>query len=525
MNNSPMETEVLIVGAGPTGLMAANQLMRFGVDFILIDSKSGPTRESRAILVTARSLETYKQLGIAQHAIDHGVAIKTFNLFYDGKLKAEVKIGELGKGLSDYGYMLAFEQSKNEELLADRIKESGKTIHWNHEFVELKEYEKGIDAIVKNGVGNFNIKAKYMIACDGARSPVRHQLNFSFKGGTYEHKFFVADSVIKWDLAYNKLIVAPGKKNFCAFMPMQGERKYRILGTMPKEFSDKENITFEEIQEVVLNTMKNNIEIESTDWFSTYKLHHRSVDRFSQGKVHLAGDSAHIHSPAGGQGMNTGLQDASNLCWKLAMVLKYYRDEKLLDTYNEERLPFAKLLLKFTDRGFNMMTNSNPGVRFFRKYIAMNIANIFLEIPSIKKMTFRTLSQIGYSYKESSLSETNSKQGLAFKSGDRLPYVSIHGNAETIHDLVKKACFHLLHVSNEKLSAEINTDCKANFPFPLNIVECKLTEAWNKIGVKSEIFILVRPDNYICFIFDNYNKILLQDYLNKNYPESDVVVL
>ncbi len=317
-----LTTEVLIIGAGPTGLMAANQLMRFGIDFIIVDKKSGPTKESRAIAVTARSLEIYQQMGLVQQAIQGGKKIEYFNLFVDGKRKAEVKIGEIGKGLSEFSFMLAFEQSKNEELLSNNLVANGKAIYWDHEFVKHAEDSHGIKAVVSSQNETIAIAAQYLIACDGAGSAVRIQSGFGFKGGTYEHKFFVADALMKWDLGFDKLIISPGDQNFCAFLPLKNDCTYRIIGTLPKRYSDVNDISVSELERVVANTIGVEMKFEAVNWFSTYKLHHRGVEEFCKGKVFLAGDSAHIHSPAGGQGMNTGLQDAYNLCWKLAFVLR-----------------------------------------------------------------------------------------------------------------------------------------------------------------------------------------------------------
>lgn len=511
------KTDVLIVGAGPTGLMAANQLLRFGIDFIIIDKKSGPTKESRAILVTARSLEIYQQMGIADHATNNGVSIKSFNLFYNGKRKTEVKIGELGKGQSEFSYMLAFEQSKNEELLSQNILKTGKEILWNHEYVSLTEHDDKITVVTKNNEKTTTINAKYLIACDGAKSPIRHQLNFNFKGGTYDHQFFVVDTILQWDLGYDKLIITPGKKNFCAFLPLQGNQTYRVLGTLPKEFADKENIEFKELEKVIIETIGVNLKFEKVNWFSTYKLHHRAVEHFSQGNIFLAGDSAHIHSPAGGQGMNTGLQDVYNLCWKLALVLNNRAHKKLLDTYNKERLPFANMLLKFTDRGFNMMTNTNWFIQFFRKHIAMNMANLVLSLPKVRQVAFKTISQTGYSYKNSSLSKSLSKQKLNFKAGDRLPFMDTINSSNKFYELFKEPSFHLLHIGNTALESHVKEDIKNTFPFSVKLVESSLSETWQKHGVKHELFILVRPDNYMAFIFDSFNKSDITHYCKEYF--------
>lgn len=516
-----METDVLIVGAGPTGLMAANQLMRHGIDFILVDSKAGPTIESRAILVTSRSLEIYQQMNLDSFATTHGVAIKSFNLFSGGKRKAEVRLGDLGKGLSEFSYMLAFEQSRNEELMASNLAKQGKSILWNHEFIALDEHKECIRARVKENDEVKNIRAKYLIACDGAKSLIRHQLNFSFKGGTYEHKFFVVDTTVDWNQEYNKLILAPGRNSFCAFLPLYGDKTYRVLGTLPKEFANRENITFEEIESVVHETFAVPIKFGKVNWFSTYKLHHRAVEQFRSERVFLAGDSAHIHSPAGGQGMNTGLQDAYNLCWKLAFVLKKYSTENLLDTYNEERLPFAKFLLRFTDRGFNMMTNTNWFIRIFRRYIVMNLANTILSFQFVRRMVFKTISQTGYSYKKSSLAKTYSKQRLKFQAGDRLPYLENNSVSAKLYESFTKPSFHILSIGADSINEEARQKLDKLFPFPVQYVENQLSEAWKKLGVTKPIYILVRPDNYIGFISDSLDEPLVQDYLKEYFQKTE----
>ena len=509
-----LTTEVLIVGAGPTGLMAANQLMRFGIEFILIDKKEGPTRESRAIAVTARSLEIYQQMGLDQHALKEGKIMRSFNVYSNGKRKVEVVIGEIGKEISEFSYMLAFEQSKNEELLSRNLINNGKIIHWDHEFIELKEHSNEINAIILTKGSELNISAQYLIACDGASSPIREQLNFSFKGGTYNHKFFVADTSIDWDLEYDKLIISPGDQNFCAFLPLRGDRGYRVLGTLPRKYFNNEDITFRDIQDVVIDTIGIDVNFESVNWFSLYKLHHRGVDHFKEGRAFLAGDSAHIHSPAGGQGMNTGLQDVYNLCWKLAFVLKKLANPSLLDTYNEERLPFAKWLLRFTDRGFKLMTSNNWFIKHFRRHIALNLVGQVVKNGLLRSTIFKVLSQTWYSYRGRTLSHSFSSQRLSFKAGDRLPYFIGEDN---IYPLFTEASFSLLHICSDPLDLESQSKIKQAFPFTIEVVEDQSLMKWKKLGVRKKLFVLVRPDNYISLIFDSFDAVYLKTYLRKYF--------
>lgn len=512
-----MNTQVLIVGGGPTGLMAANQLLRFGIDFILIDSKSGPTIESRAIAVTTRSMELYQQLGLSKTIVENGSQMKAFVLFSEGKQKGEVKIGEIGKGMTDFPYLLAYEQSQNETLLYENLKKNGKSVNWETSFVSLKEHENQIVVLAEKNQETFEIKAEYLIGCDGAKSPIRHQLNFNFHGGTYENKFFVADALMKWNLPHDNLVIAPSDTNFVGFFPLKGDRYYRVLGTLPRTYFDKEDITFEDIESEVIKTIGIPLEFEKVNWFSIYNLHHRCVDNFSTGRVHLAGDSAHIHSPAGGQGMNTGLQDAYNITWKLAFVLKKYAKPDLLTTYNEERLPFAQWLMSFTDRMFNLMTSDNWFVAKFRKHIALNLIAKVFTFERIRPFIFKRVSQIWYHYRNITLSTSTTKQKLLFQAGDRLPYINDTHLAAPFYELFTEASFHLLYLSDKPLEDGVSETIKSTFPFPVKIVTYPLTECWKKMGVEKPLFVLIRPDNYIAYLFDSFEETEVENYLSRYF--------
>jgi hypothetical protein len=292
---------------------------------------------------------------------------------------------------------------------------------------------------------------------------------------------------------------------------MKGEGCYRVIGTLPKAYSNREKINFPDIENVVLDTIGFEMTFKTVNWFSISNLHHRCVDHFSQGRVFLAGDSAHIHSPAGGQGMNTGLQDAYNLAWKLAFVLQGKSSAKLLNTYNEERLPFAKWLLKFTDRAFNIMTSENWFIKFFRTYVLLNLIGRTLGNSKIKQLAFKTVSQIGWSYKGKSLSGSNTKQKLRFKSGDRLPYLE-DVSSKKFYELFRSPGFHLLHIGNE-LSEVDKLQIQNSLNIPVEVVESELSKSWKILGVMGELFILVRPDNYIGYIQDKFDEV----ELNKHY--------
>src|SRR5688572_22474151 len=233
------------------------------------------------------------------------------------------------------------------------------------------------------------------------------------------------------------------KNQLLAFFPMAGEKQWRIVGTFPEEFAkDEGDVLYEEIEEQIKRDAELNLDITRVNWFSTYKVHTRRVNKFSEGRSFLAGDSAHIHTPAGAQGMNTGIQDAYNLAWKLAMFLRGSAGEKLLDTYNEERLENAKNLLETTDRFFNLAASPEPVMSFLRTHVFPYVAGVAFSIDAVRKFLFPRVSQIAINYRHGVLSDHTGSGGLAVKAGDRMPYFLVDGSS--IYDRLRKPKFHLI---------------------------------------------------------------------------------
>jgi 2-polyprenyl-6-methoxyphenol hydroxylase-like FAD-dependent oxidoreductase len=508
-------TDVVIIGAGPTGLMLANQLNRFGISFLVVDVKAHPTAESRAMSVTSRSMELYQQLGLSDTVLAQSLVIGGFAFYNNAKKIAEASLSEIGNPYSDFGRMTTtFEQNKNEAVLYENLKAQKENVCWNTSFVSVDETNERVIVEVKNnsmGVVQ-KINAKYIVGCDGARSAIRHQRDFTFKGGTYETKFYVADVCITWQLGYDKIVMAPAKGIFVAFFPLQGEKRMRVVGTLPKEFADKDEIDFEILETIIKKTSNFDLNFDSVGWHSVYKVHHRCVDEFSKGKIFLAGDAAHVHSPAGGQGMNTGLQDAHNLGWKFAYVVKGIAKHELLNTYNEERLPFAQSLIKYTDKGFTILASGHWFINFLRTYIILPLMGKLMRFDTAKILLFKKLSQLFYSYKKQSLSKTLTNQALTFKAGDRLPYIK-----NGFYNHFKDATFHLIFIAETTLSATDKLEIQNNFSFDIKIVENKLTDGWQKFGVATTLYILVRPDQHILYLADTLDKIAINKHLEKYF--------
>jgi 2-polyprenyl-6-methoxyphenol hydroxylase-like FAD-dependent oxidoreductase len=501
-----IKTDVIILGAGPTGLSLACQLIRYGVDFVVIEKNEGVTPYSKALGVHARTLEIYEQLDLAKKAVERGTIAGKVRLLEGGEIVGEVDLSNIGAELSPYPFMLVLEQSQNERLLYEYLQSHGRDVLWQTELESFSQDESGVTANVRNKTGESQIIAgTYLVGCDGPKSRVRHALGLSFEGSTFERLFYVADVRIDWKYSHDALHGCLTRNAVVAFFPMPGEKRWRIVGAFPEGFAkDEGEVLYEEIEARIKQEAELDLAITRVDWFSTYKVHTRHVERFSSGRCFLAGDSAHIHTPAGGQGMNTGIQDAYNLAWKMALVLKGAAVERILDTYNEERLPNAKRLLQTTDRMFNLAAGTDWLLNVIRTTLFPPMAKFILSINVVKKRFFKLISQIGITYRESSLSAHDGDGDFEVKAGDRMPYFLVDG--KSIYDRLHEPKFHLLNFSDgesdypgdyQERVGEMggkNADLIDHYVIPL------YPHVTQVFGNDKPFNVLLRPDNYIGFI-------------------------
>ena len=520
-----VKTDVVIIGAGPTGLSLACQFVRYGINFVILDKNDGITPYSKAIGVQARTLEIYEQIGLAQTAVDQGAIAGKGRMLVAGEVRGEIDFSNIGEGLSPYPFVLMLEQSKNERLLYDYLKSHQKDVLWRRELAKLTQTEAGVTAEVNTPGGESQIvEAKYLVGCDGAKSPTRRALGLEFEGSTFERMFYVADAQIDWHLSHDALHICLAKDSFVVFFPLKGEKRYRIVGVFPEEFAKEEgDILYEEIELRIKEEAKLALDIHDVEWFSTYKVHTRHVSHFSAGRCFLAGDSAHIHSPAGAQGMNTGIQDSYNLAWKLALVLKGVADQKLLATYNEERLENARNLLQTTDRMFQFAAGSEWFLAFLRTNVLPSVAKYILSLDSVRKFIFPLISQIGINYRHSSLSQHAGDEHFNIKAGDRMPYFLVDG--ESIYDRVHRPRFHFVAFSEargdlEELQAELESQY-AFVDFNAISLAPEVSEAF---GTDKSFSVLLRPDGYIGYLSTETSldklKVYLADFV-KSRPEWD----
>jgi len=525
MQITTQHTQVLIVGAGPSGLMMAAQLLRYGVQPIIIDSKDGPTSHSKALAVQARSLEIYRQMGVVDKALENGKQAKGVIISQDDKKQASLSLLNIGEGKTLFPYVLMYPQSKNERLLLDFLTLNCCPVYWNTTLISLQQKADGVQVLLKTDDSENILTCNWIVGADGAHSTVRKNLQIPFKGDTYSHYFYLIDANLD-NLSLNEDYVNLflGKNYFNAFFPMHEEHSYRIIGNLPDEYSEKTDITVEEILPYLNNITHTNTAIKQNNWFTTYKLHHRMAENFMAQQCFLIGDAAHIHSPVGGQGMNTGLQDAYNLAWKLAGVINGQIKPEILNTYAGERMPVARQLLNSTDRVFNMVMSKNYFVILFKKLALFRILNTVWKSEKIKSAFFERVSQININYRDSNINLHLSKS-TKIKAGDRLPYLKVFDEKrqeETdLHAWCGKPGFTLIVLGKFDelflftIAKWITDKCPGllNFfylpPSGKNLAVFEAFEA----NPHQQKAIIVRPDMYIGYLNDVADMGMMDSYL------------
>jgi 2-polyprenyl-6-methoxyphenol hydroxylase-like FAD-dependent oxidoreductase len=481
------QSEVLIVGAGPTGLVLALWLTKLGVTVRIIDKAAEPGTTSRALAVQARTLELYRQLDLTDAVIARGHKVPAVNLWVRGKPAARLLFENVGAGLTPYPFLHIFPQDEHERLLIARLAALGVAVERQTELVRFEARDDGVTAHLRGPAGDEEAcEARYIAGCDGARSIVRQTIGTGFPGGTYRQVFYVADVEAAGPPINGELHADLDEADFLAIFPLAGEGRARLIGAVHDERADRaEHLAFEDVRDRAIDNLK--IQIREVNWFSTYRVHHRVTDHFRSGRAFLLGDAAHIHSPAGGQGMNTGIGDAINLAWKLAAVLAGQAPDSLLDSYEAERIGFARRLVATTDRVFTFVSAEGRVADILRTRIAPIVIPLAVQFEAARDFLFRTVSQITISYRGEPLSAGTAGH---VHGGDRLPWVAVEG--EDNYASLAAICWQV-HVYGSA-SASLVAWC-AEHNVPLHVF------AWRPehgtAGLGRDAVYLLRPDTYV----------------------------
>lgn len=477
-------SDVLIIGAGPTGLVLALWLSKLGIRVRIIDKTSEPGTTSRALAVQARTLELYRQLDLSDTVVQNGHRVAAANFWVKGEPVARLPLSTIGEGLTPYAFLEMYPQDEHERLLIERLKAFGITVERNTELENFEETGDGITARLRLPDGQQETcQACYLAGCDGARSIVRKTLDTGFPGGTYQQIFYVADVQARGPTFNGELHVDLDEADFLAVFPLAGEGRARLIGTVRDERA--ETLQFADVSSRAIEHLK--VQIDQVNWFSTYRVHHRVADHFRTGRAFLLGDAAHVHSPAGGQGMNTGIGDAINLAWKLAAVLRGGATSKLLDSYETERIAFARRLVATTDRVFNFVTAEGQVADLLRMRVAPFLIPKMTSLEAVREFMFRTVSQTTLNYRGMPLSE-----GVAgdVHGGDRLPWAH-DGEGDNFESL--KNLTWQVHVYGDT-SDEMIAWCTEHH---LSLQVFDWRPVFETAGLARNGFYLLRPDTYV----------------------------
>lgn len=463
--------DVLIVGAGPTGLTLAAGLARFGVQFRVIDRAMDRVHESRALGVQARSLEVLQSLGLGDVLVRRGNASARLLLHLDQRRAAEARLGDFGVTDTRYPFILFVSQAETEAVLGDHLASVGVVIERGVELLEATPEPDWVRCRLRHPEGEEQqVGVRYLVGCDGAHSTVRKQAGIPFEGDAYLQDFMLGDVEVDGRLERDALHSFALRRGVAMFFPLGSPTTWRIIGASGKgaehrrrgsggdrpsaldssEGSGPSTLSLEELQKVVDDATGGGLILRDPAWLSHFRLHHRQAAHYHAGHIFIAGDAAHIHSPVGAQGMNTGMQDAWNLAWKLALVVRGEAIEVLLDSYDAERWPVGRRLLRYTDRAFSLFTRGISGsvpARWVRRVVVARVVSRILASKQLRASLFHFVSQLGIRYRNSpAVTEGEPRLRVGPKAGDRFPDAQIeHDRRPTYvqHELASPH-FHLV---------------------------------------------------------------------------------
>ncbi len=481
------DTSVLIVGAGPTGMVLALWLTKQGVPVRIIDKTAEPGTASRALAVQARTLELYQQLDLADAIAAKSYSVPGVRLWLGGSEKARVPFEEIATDLTPYAFLHIFPQDEHERLLNDRLQDLGVQVERSTELLAYTEEGDHISARLRGPDGaERTVDAAFIAGCDGAHSKVREEMGAGYPGGSYPQVFYVAD-VAGEGLAFNgDLNVELDESDFLAVFPLADKGRVRLIGAIrPGERQNLDKLTFDDISDRATQQLR--LKVDTVNWFSTYHISHRVTDHFRKSRAFLLGDAAHIHTPVGGQGMNTGIGDAINLAWKLQAVLAGRAPDALLDTFEAERRAFALRLVETTDRFFNVAAAKGHLAEIVRTRLAPIVLPQLVKFEAARTYIFRTISQITLNYRGKGLDQGHVGP---VHGGDRLPWVKF-GEGDNYQAL--KRIGWQIHVYGAA-QAELQTWCAAR-NVPLQV--CPWSDAMRQAGLRENAMYLIRPDAYV----------------------------
>ncbi|EFH82683.1 FAD-dependent monooxygenase [Ktedonobacter racemifer] len=527
------DIEVLVVGAGPTGMVMASELKRHGMQCRIIDRLPQPSHTSKALSIHARTLELFEKMGLTNSFLAEGVKVKAMNIYGDKHHRiAQINMQHVP---SRYPFMLCLPQWETENILNEHLTRQEIKVERAVELTELQQTGNGVDVVLEHANGQREqLRTRWLIGCDGPHSTVRHLLGFDFKGSTFEQSFALADVHMGSYLPVHQASFFWQEGDFIGCLPIPHEQYRIIIGYKPGT-EPKGDVTLEEVQRILEKCGMTDVRVHDAVWSSRFQVNQRKVHHYRQGSVLMAGDACHIHSPIAGQGMNTGIQDAFNLAWKLALVSQEKAQPHLLDSYEAERERFGRLLL----RGTNFFSRLALSQGALPSRLRDSVAPLVISSKIASKRIATLISQVAASYRRSPIVSEYQEGNLfgALRERQRMPIG--HHAGERAPDMVvylgktpmrlhmlclgtRHVLFFFAHQHDPERSLqeweEMNAILKRRhsdlvdafliLPRPpessdserTHIIYDENAAIYKEYGITDDGLVLVRPDGYIGFL-------------------------
>ena len=395
MLNTAIDTDVLIVGAGPVGLFLANECARRGLRWRLVEARSTQSEHSKALAIFPRTLEIFDMAGLVGPFMEVANRVTSVAVVAHGRTLAHMRFAPEE---SPYQLIAMVPQDVTERLLAEQQQRKGSAVEYETSFVSAVQNDDYVTVMLDQKGRRLELTAAFVVGCDGAHSTVRHLLNLPFEGAQYDSLFMLADVQTNETLPADELQLCPSEFGPVAIFPMSATRR-RIVATIENAEGDAPSLDL--VRRILSQRAPMGIEALALYWSSYFRIHHRQVAELRVGRIFIAGDAAHIHSPFGGQGMNTGLHDVWNLVWKLDLVLHGRGNDRLLESYTAERRPVIKHVIETTDFLTKAMGTPNKLAQTLRDAVIPMVSRL----APFQHAFVQRLSELGIAYRGSPIVE------------------------------------------------------------------------------------------------------------------------
>ncbi|MFT5193020.1 MAG: NADPH-dependent dioxygenase [Cellvibrionaceae bacterium] len=554
-------TDLLIVGAGPTGLTAAAEAVRHGLSVRIIDANQHSSIHSKALVIHSRTLEVFTDMGFVDTVLERGQEFRALNIYADGKALSRIDFRAISWQDAIYPFWLSLPQSETERLLEEHLGRLGVQVERQTRLTALAQEGDQVHATLTHinddgeTVSEEVISVPWLVGCDGARSATRKLSGIPFEGTAEDELFILGDVDLEWDQPEDEGQNFMSADGILLVVPLPEPKRYRIIAHMPALSVNQEpEITSSLLQSLLDQRTGMQSQVKEMTWSSSFSIKHLVAAKHRQGRVFLAGDAAHIHSPVGGQGLNTGIQDAYNLMWKLALVHHGNGSEKLLDSYQTERHEVAEATIKKVSFATHVVTLKNPISRTLRN----QLASILVNTDAVRNRMGRDVGMLDISYTHSEVvkedaiqlnraqkmlqavhnSEGHFENGPA--SGERTPnvlYMDEKGKPHSLVDSLYGTQHTLLlfaGLSDKRPSetlSEINSLIAQRYPAVRTVLVTTTAVGstdWSgdtlvnkggaihrRFGATEEAVYLIRPDNHIGYRSQPVTVDLVQAYLEQ----------